>query len=221
MKQKSIIYEIIIFSLILIFLIIPPFFNAPVTDATALFNWSFPIRQAGLCAFAVVLYLLSKNLNNAQAEKKRFFYPSMIVLSVMFFTSLIIKVITKSGIRSMSGLLPVTGFEWFCCFITFAFSAFYEEIIYRFYFTDALRRIFEFFTISNNSNTSNKKVIICCCEAVGLLVFAFAHFYLGIAAVINAAVAHIALRILYKKTNLIFNCFLIHFIYNIISLILL
>ncbi len=215
MKQKSIIYEIIIFSLILIFLIIPPFFNAPVTDATALFNWSFPIRQAGLCAFAVVLYLLSKNLNNAQAEKKRFFYPSMIVLSVMFFTALIIKVITKSDIRSMAGSLPDTGSEWFCCLVTFGFSALYEEIIYRFYFSDALRRLVEYFTASNN------KVVFWCCEAADLLVFAFAHFYLGIAAVINAAVAHIALRILYKKTNLIFNCFLIHFIYNIISLILL
>ena len=215
MKQKSVIYEIIIYSLILVFLIIPPFFNAPVTDANALFTWSFPFRQAGLCAFAVVLYLLSRNLNGTQTQKKRIFYPSMIVLSVMFFTALIIKVITKSGIRSMAGALPDTGFEWFCCLVTFGFSALYEEIIYRFYFSDALRRIIEYFTVTDN------KVIFWCCEAAGLLVFAFAHFYLGIAAVINAAVAHVALRILYKKTNLILNCFLIHFIYNIISLILL
>ena len=44
---------------------------------------------------------------------------------------------------------------------------------------------------------------------------------LGIAAVINAAIAHVVLRFLYKKTGLIWNCVIIHFLYNMISLILL
>ena len=59
------------------------------------------------------------------------------------------------------------------------------------------------------------------CEITGLIFFALAHLYLGIAAVVNAAFAHVVLRLLYKKTNFIWNCVIIHFIYNIISLILL
>ena len=215
MKDKSIIYEIIVFLIILIFLIIPPFFNAPVTDVSALFSWNFPVRQAGLCVFSIVLYFLSRNLNHSNANKKKVFFPSMIALSLMFFTALIIKVITHNGVRTNVSMIPQTGFEWFCCVLTFAFSSIYEEIIYRFYFTDALKRLLVFTRIPDN------KILFWIAEAAGLLVFAFAHFYLGIAAVISAAVAHIVLRILYKKTNLIWNCVIIHFIYNIISLILL
>lgn len=215
MKDKSIIYEIIVFLIILFFLIIPPFFNAPVTDVSAFFSWNFPLRQLGLCAFAVVLYFLSRNLNLSHADKKKIFFPSMIALSLMFFTALIIKVITHNGVRTMTQLLPQTGLEWLFCMMTFAFSSVYEEVIYRFYFSDALKRLLVFTRLPDN------RVIFWIAEAAGLLVFAFAHFYLGIAAVINAAVAHAVLRVLYKKTNLIWNCVIIHFIYNIISLILL
>ena len=214
MKHKSIIYEIIIFSLILCFLIIPPFFNQKITDASLLFNWSFPFKQTGLCIFAVVLYFLSRNLNAAN-ENRKIFYPSMIALSVMFFTALMIKVITKNNIRTMTDLLPQTFFEWLCCFITFGFSSIYEEIIYRFYFCDALKRLLIYAKMPDN------RLLFFLTESAGLFVFAFAHFYLGIAAVINAAIAHVVLRFLYKKTNLILNCVIIHFIYNIISLILL
>lgn len=214
MTHKNIIAEIIVFSLIFIFLIIPPFFNPVITDSLLLFNWNFPYRQAGLFIFCMVLYFLSRNLNAAAGGKKGFFYPSMIALSLMFFTAIIIKVITKSPGNSKD-MLPSGGLEWLFCVLTFLFSAVYEEIIYRFYFSDALKRLLVFAKINN------ERVLFLIVEGAGLLAFAFAHFYLGIAAVINATVAHVVLRFLYKKTNLIWNCVIIHFIYNIISLILL
>lgn len=214
MKRQSLIFEIIIFLLILIFLIIPPFFNSKITDITTLFKWSFPYRQTGLCIFVCVLYFLSSKLNE-QDNKKKIFYPSLIALSLMLFTALIIKLITKNTFRTMKDILPQSGSEWAFCLLTFAFSAIYEEILYRFYFSDALKHLVTHFT------SSNEKLIFWLCETAGLLVFAFAHFYLGVCAVINALVAHVVLRFLYKKTNLIWNCILIHFIYNIISLILL
>ena len=199
MKHKTALYEIIVFSLIFIFLIIPPFFTAPVNADSVLFEWNFPFKQAGLCVFAVILFILSRNLNT----KKGFFYPSMVVLAGLFLVALIIKLISKSDYKTP---LPDSPVKWLFCVLTFLFAAVYEEIIYRFYFSDAL------FRLINNTWL---------CEIVGLLFFAFAHFYLGIASVVNAALAHVVLRLLYKKTNLIWNCVLIHFIYNIISLILL
>ena len=187
MKRSSIIYEIIIFLLILVFLIIPPFFTPAIRQASAIFTWAFPWRQTCLCIFALVLYLL-------------------------FFVALIIKLVTKSYGKTISTTLPSYFSQWLFCIITFAVSATYEEIIYRFYFTDALKRL-----VHADSNS----IIKWLCEFAGLLVFAFAHFYLGIPAIINAAFAHCILRVLYKKTGLIWNCVIVHFIYNTISLILL
>lgn len=206
MKRQSIIYEIFIFGLIFLFIIIPPFFTPRIEEAALLFNWTFPWKQAGLCIFSLVLYFLSRQLN----VKKGIFYPSLIALSLLFFISIIIKLICRQAPFSNRAILPQGALELLFCFLTFGFSAVYEEVIYRFYFTDALKRFFP-----------EKKAFVFICEAAGLFVFAFAHFYMGLASVINAAFAHIVLRFLYKKTNLIWNCIIVHFIYNVISLILL
>ena len=211
MKHKSVIYEIIVFSLVCFFLIIPPFFTPSVESNSVLFSWNFPWQQTGLFIFAVILYILSRNLNT----KKGFFFPSMLALAFLFLTALLIKLITKTQDMPFKNPLPSSAVQWIFCILTFLFSAVYEEIIYRFYFSDALKRLLDF------SPAAGKKWIFWFCEIAGLLVFAFAHFYLGIAAVVNAAFAHVVLRILYKKTNFIWNCVLVHFLYNIISLILL
>ena len=207
MKRQALIYEIIIFLLICIFLVIPPFFTPKIEDMSALFTWTFPWKQAGLCIFAVVLYFLSRGLN----PKKGIFYPSLIALSLLFFTAIVIKLICHQAPGANKEIMPQGGLQVLFCLLTFAFSAVYEEIIYRFYFTDALKHLIGF----------ERKYTWLIYEAAGLLVFAFAHFYMGWASVINAALAHVVLRFLYKKTNLIWNCIIIHFIYNVISLILL
>lgn len=207
MKRQALIYEIIIFLLICIFLIIPPFFTPKITDLSTLFTWTFPWKQTGLCIFALVLYFLSSKLN----EKKWIFYPSLIALSLLFFTAIVIKLICHQAPGANKEIMPQGGWQVLFCLLTFAFSAIYEEVIYRFYFTDALKRLIKF----------ERKYSWLLFEAAGLLVFAFAHLYMGLAAVINAAIAHVVLRFLYKKTNLIWNCIIVHFIYNVISLILL
>ena len=137
--------------------------------------------------------------------KKRYFLPFFDCPFPAFFYFNHNKINLQAGAFFNQGAL-----ELLFCFLTFGFSAVYEEVIYRFYFTDALKRFFP-----------AKKAFVFICEAAGLFVFAFAHFYMGLASVINAAFAHIVLRFLYKKTNLIWNCIIVHFIYNVISLILL
>lgn len=209
MKRPQILSELIIFSLILIFLIIPPFFTPKITDSNLLFDWSFPLNQGCLLVFALILYFFSKNLNT----KKGFFYPSMICLGLLLTSAFLMKFLSGSLGAANAKMIPDSGKKWIFCLLTFCFSSTYEEIIYRFYFTDALKRFFP-----NAKNEKRKNIIT---ELAGVLVFAFAHLYLGWLSVINAAIAHVILRLLYKVTNSIWNCALIHFIYNVISLILL
>lgn len=219
MKRVSIISEIFIFLLITVFLIFPPFFTPKITENDILFTWSFPWRQLGLCAFALVLYFFTKK---TFCIKKGIFYPSALCLALLLLCALIIKLISLTKVSNVtevfSGLsgynYPKTPTAWIFCFITFGLSAVYEEIIYRFYFTDALCHI----VFQDRPCPLPIQFFL---EFLGLLAFAFAHLYLGIGAVINAAFAHFVLRTLYKKTGLIWNCILIHFVYNIISLILL
>ena len=211
MINKSIFLEILIFFLILVFLILPPVIAPGVSAGDKIFTWTFPFRQIGLGIFAVVLFVLSKGLNT----KKGFFYPGFFALTFMFFVALLIRFITKNSVKEFDFALPSGGLQWIFCVLTFLFSAVYEEVIYRFYFADALYRILGY------TRFGDKKSTLIICQALALLAFAFAHLYLGILAVINAAVAHLVLTYLYKKTNFIWNCVLVHFLYNIISLILL
>ena len=211
---SSFIFELIIFLLILFFIIIPPFFVPGITENSNLFSWTFPWRQAGLCAFCIVLYFFSRKI---LCSGKKIFYISMLSLCLMLLTALIIKFI---GLRMVTVVkatvrLPQTAYEGICCVLIFAFGAVYEEIIYRYYFIDTLKRILVF------AKLKNQKLLFIICEGLGLVVFAFAHKYLGIPAVINAVFAHAILRFLYKKTGLIWNGVIIHFVYNIISMILL
>ncbi len=216
MKRLYIIFEILIFSLICAFLIIPPFFTPRITDISQMFNWTFPWSICGVCFFSLVLYFITRK---TLCPGRRFFYPSMLCLGILVCTALLLNFISArtggSTALPSKTYLPDTALQGIFCFITFLFGATYEEIIYRFYFTDALKRLLGY------AKMPECRVMFFVTEGLGLLVFAFAHLYMGPLSVINAAIAHVVLRILYKKTGLIWNGVLIHFVFNIISLILL
>ena len=190
--------------------VIPPFFST--ADNLIFFSWNFPWQSLSLCIFAIVLYLLSnKKLNFHFVD----LLPSISCFCLLFMMALIFKAISIFS-KSSSGLnvnKPDTFVHWIFCILGFIFAAFYEEVIYRFYFTDFLLKLV-------NGKFNNTFVTVFC-ELTGVLVFAFAHFYLGWFSVINAAFAHLILRSAYKKTKSIWTSFLAHFFYNIISLILL
>ena len=143
----------------------------------------------------------------------------MLCLAILICTALILNFISEktggSTALPTKKFLPQTASEGIFCFLTFVFGAVYEEIIYRYYFTDALKRLLGY------TKMPDGWVMFFISEGLGLLSFAFAHLYMGLLSVINAAIAHVVLRILYKKTGLIWNGVLIHFVFNIISLILL
>lgn len=214
MKKHRYTTEILIFSLLFLGLFIPPFFTQKVTETSQMFkNWTFPFVQMGYAFIAaLILYFYEEKSD----EKKILMFPVILTVGLLFCSALFIKFVSiiafkapeKNGIQ-----LPASILEWIFCICTFVFAAFYEEVLYRFYFTDKL--------IDLLSLKIQKKWLRPACELGGLFVFSFAHFYLGWLAVINAAIAHVILRTSYKKNNRIWPCVTAHFVYNVISLILL
>lgn len=216
MKRLYIFFEILIFTLICAFIIIPPFFTPRITDISQLFTWTFPWAQAGFAFFSIVLYFFTRKIFCSQ---KKIIYPSMLCLAILICSALLLKFISSktggSTALPTNKFLTETALDGIFCFLTFLFGAIWEEIIYRYYFTDALKRLLGYTKMPDGN------VIFFITEGLGLVVFAFAHLYMGPLSVIHAAIAHVVLRILYKKTGLIWNSVLIHFVFNIISLILL
>lgn len=215
MRRQNFIFELIILLLIFIFLLIPPVLTSPSAAINQFETWAFPLRNICISIFCLTLYFIYKKVFG---QKKKIFYPSLLALGCLIFFSLILKFIAShfnTGVIQIVNM-PGGAKELFYCFLTFITGAIYEEIIYRFYFADAIRHI-----AGPRQNKRLEKVLFFVCEVFACIAFALAHRYLGIFAVINAALAHIVLRFLYVKTGLIWNCVLIHFVYNIISLILL
>ncbi|MCR4735706.1 MAG: CPBP family intramembrane metalloprotease [Treponema sp.] len=224
MKKHTFIPEILIFSIILIACIIPPFFvSSESIGEDAVISWTFPWQAICHALFALALYIISYKLldeykNNFKGLAYFIFYfliPASISFCALFSVSLLMKffsVILKID-SSLNIEKPNSFIEILFCLLLFSNSAFYEEVIYRFYFPQALLR---FIRLKNQ-----KKWLEITAEIFGALLFAFAHLYSGYISVINAFIAHFILRICFKKSGNIWAGFTAHTLYNIISLILL
>lgn len=213
MKRHSFAIEIITFSLIFLFFIIPPFFITGENYNFDMFvKWDFPFQQLITAIIALFLYL-------SFHEQKKYWlkiFPALFSFCLLFCVSLFIKffsLIISAGQTAVTIEFPHNPITWLFCILNFLFAAFFEEVIYRFYFIDALNVLI--------SRVFSWKYIGLICEVSGCLVFAFAHLYLGFISVINAAFAHGILRICYKKSGSVWPGTLAHFAYNFISLLIL
>jgi membrane protease YdiL (CAAX protease family) len=233
MKKHTLLSDIAVFLLIIFLFIVPPFFASVPADGSSLFaDWSFPWRPLLLAIFSFVLlffyYDFRKDDDSASSalalQKGGIFavwpklkiFPVIFTFGMLFSCSLFIQYFGLAFGLVSSGVSfnhPQGLFQWLFCILNFLSAAFYEEVLYRFYFTDELKNLL--------GRRFNWKWLGWACEMTGLLCFAFAHLYMGWLSVINAAFAHIFLRLCYKKTGKIWPCFASHFIYNIFSLILL
>lgn len=145
--------------------------------------------------------------------KKKLIYSllTFICLFLLYFLINFIAFLTfKTKIETSSILKPQNFSQWVFCILNFFTAAFFEEIIYRLYLPDGFTKLFE----------KNSKLIIILSEIIALVFFALGHLYLGIFSVINAGGAYLLLRALYKKTNSIFYSIIIHFLYNLIIIII-
>ena len=97
--------------------------------------------------------------------------------------------------------------SYFLSLLTFAFTAGFEEIVFRYILPESMQHIIK--------SKNNEKYKIISCEIITAILFGLCHNYLGLLAVLNGVCAHFIFRLCYKKTgNLLFNCS-IHFLYNV------
>lgn len=223
MKLHSFLYEILIFSLIFAFCVLPPCFILPSEDAFFFSEPIFPWKALCLFVFTVIFYLLilQKRIQPSYYTLLSFAF----CFSLLFFNSLIMKAVSilvhNNSTEAKPGIVkPQNAVQWLFIILNFFFASAYEEVIYRAYFPNALISL-----LTRIHKVQENKVIriivVILAEIIALLAFSFAHFYLGVLSVINAAFAHIILRLFYRRRHDIIAVWAAHFFYNIISLILL
>lgn len=219
MKKHSLFIEICIFCFISLFCIIPPFLTQLSNFQHDFFTqWSFPFSYLPYFALSILLISFYSDKEKNHHFLYEILLPSTIVLSLLFFFSLIFKFLScfitgDFFVADIKVSLPSNAKEWIFCICQFLFAAFFEEVIYRIYYPEAILN----FIPADKQN----KIITSLVETGVMFVFAFSHFYLGFFAVLNAAIAHFILRTTFKKTKSVLPGFIAHFIYNMISLILL
>lgn len=232
MKNHSFITQFIIFSAVLLIFILPPCFTpffqqVNFSEGNEIANrtfgqWNFPFIQFLYAIVAFILFFYFKPTTNKNRKLPFLQFPILLTVGLLFTSSLLMSFFSTlfNVNANFSAIVkPQTFIQWGFCIITFLFAAFFEEVIYRFYFVDSLLALFE--CKISLSRTRLHLAIVILCEILGTLVFAFAHYYLGFFSVINAVFGHIILRICYKKNKILLPSIVSHFIYNVISLILL
>lgn len=216
-KNTSPAIEFATFLIIFCFFLLPPFFSPAISEMTSPFvQWNFPLQQLMCALLAIFLWIYYKEEKRPAIIK----FPLIFTFSLLFFVELIFKFISVSQSTSTitetnfydSVVLPSDFIQWSFCVINFLFSAFFEEVLYRFYLPGRLKYFASFLP--------NKKIFLIICEVISCLIFAFSHSYMGFLSVLNAFFAHIILRICYLTCNNIFCGTAAHFLYNIISLLL-
>ncbi|MDD6968890.1 MAG: CPBP family intramembrane glutamic endopeptidase [Treponema sp.] len=227
-KNTSFLSDLFIFLVILFFFLIPPFFAPQISENNSPFlAWHFPSRQLIYALFAFSLYFFYRNRVFSYEKRtinKIFRFPLIFTFSILFFIQLIFKVISISDnyfsqnqntiIPQINVLLPDSFITWLFCILNFLFSAFFEEVIYRFYLPMSLHSFF-------SQKSQENKAVFVIIEIVCCLLFAFSHLYLGFLSVLNAFFAHIVLRSSFFVSRNIYCNTAAHFLYNVISLILL
>lgn len=233
MKKHTLLSDLAVFLLIIFLFIAPPFFSSVPQDGSKfLADWSFPWRPLFLAilSFGILFFYYDFHESEKKPAKGMFaiwpmlkIFPVVYTFGMIFMGSLFIQffgIAFGLGAKGVSINHPQGALQWLFCILNFLFAAFYEEVLYRFYFTDELKLLFDRLP-SSRFKEKCSKWLGWLCELLGLLCFAFAHLYMGWLSVINAAWAHIFLRLCYKNTGKIWPGFAAHFIYNAFSLILL
>ena len=267
MKKHTLLSDTVVFLLIVFLFIIPPFFAASLVlaadagqNTSSLFKgWDFPWYQILLAVIALLIlaFYYGNEQDEADAVKagkaEKFdsipdslwrhliVFPVVFTFGMLFAVSLLCRFVAEvTGVfeSSISVIKPEGILQWLFCILNFLCAAFYEEVLYRFYFIDKLFdlireriRVFKSQRSGDlnlqqsgdliNQRSCRRRWVMWLCEVLGVLAFAFAHLYMGWISVLNAALAHVFLRLCYKKNGHLWPCVTAHFFYNVISLILL
>ena len=152
MKLHRFFGEIILFFSILVAFLLPPIFSQN-QNFNSQFEWNFPLNQLLLGVFAFFVFIFEqKNSNNYSFtnNSKKFFTKKNIIFTAITFLSLCfivffletIAFFLKSNNPQISVAPLDKKIKIFFCLLNFIFSAFFEEVIYRLYLPQQLKRFF-------------------------------------------------------------------------------
>lgn len=199
------------FILVFIILVLPPIvFPAANTNELKI---QLSLNSIYLLAASLYLYfsnreLLSKikisNQTNIFVLHSQFLISfSLLIAFSLFFQILFSKFLNNAESSvSVKPVLPANFIQYASFFAQIIISAFYEEILYRFYIPQKLRIFI-------------KEKYFVFAEIFSVLIFAFSHKYQGIAGISNAFFSGLILRFLFVKSGNIFVSALCHIFYNI------
>ena len=232
MKIHSFVTEILFFSIISLFFVIPPLFvNAPSVqhiDFTL-----FSVQNFSHFVIAVFIFVFYKKSveNDEQFSTKilKYLIYFVVIFILLFGISFICNFSAQKLLNSENSFvnsqvfveIPQGIFDFLICIFNLLFAAFFEEVIYRFYIPFGIknflfRKVFD--ENQSKSYTIFEKSILLFIEIVTMLIFSFSHKYLGIFSVVNAAVAHLVLRFSFIRSKSLIPSTLAHFFYNFVSL---
>jgi membrane protease YdiL (CAAX protease family) len=213
--------DIFIFVFILSIFVVPPLFVKTV-PAAAFASWTFPVQQLFFAAAAGILIWYMNDGKKKRTKKPAEKQINIIIDSgYVLFTfgalcvtaALMELIIHFSGIRSsVIPVRPASAVQLLFCILDFAAASFFEEVVYRLYLPEMFLKYL--------ACIPHFRFAEVCSEALPVVLFAFAHLYLGIPSVVNAALACIFLRMCCKKTGTVLTNTTAHFAYNILSLFL-
>ena len=212
MKKKYILIQL---CAVLVLLVLPTFTASDSGQMSAIFSFSF----FSLVQLFLALILDAECrifLNPQNEETKKSFFPtalnhlqwSSITIGLLMFTyaaitvlSLFLPQILSHSDQNIQSISPGITNIIFLIINVFC-ASYYEEVIYRQTIPESLILLTE--------NTRFKILL----ELLALILFALGHLYLGMAAVANAFICGIFLRLCRIKTGSVSSGTAAHFIYN-------
>lgn len=216
MKRHYFFFELLLFFSVFLGFILPSILN---NHPDGFSCWTFPFAALFyfICSILVCLSESSfgaKKLNFNKIYKKELGI-SILTLILLFLISFLLQ--TAAYFANFENIdqkpvFPQNAKETFFCIITFFCAASFEELIFRYYVPAAGCNMLKSFLPEKTCELIS--------ECTAAVLFALCHRYLGFFAVLNALFAHFALRYCLKKTDSILCSVSVHFVYNIISLVI-
>ncbi len=223
MKKK---YIFIVFLLFFFTGILPPLFvsgGAPFSHVES--SLSTCITIFGQLSGALVLHCFCSRFVLPRPRPRRHFFVLLSCATVSFGLLMLISAAIESlcfffprFFVSQHFVLRPSGFlSCFFFVLSLITGATYEEVVYR----EFLPETALFCAKAMSPRQWLHSSVDLCVELCSVLIFAFSHRYLGLPAVINAALSGIVLRRCFCKTGTVLSGCIIHFLYNLLLVIFL
>ena len=231
MKKQSFILHFLLFFAVFLYCFIPPIFAYQKAEPNFFPDYSYLAFLLSLLWSAVCLSAVyNQKYGNSSFSSTgirhfvvfasikfqikfrkciKHYKQGILTLLLLFASGFITHFFTKTE----KVLIPQkTPLEWILFFALTCFFASAEEVLYRYY----LPRTLKFFLngIYRNNEAKSKTFLIETGEFFAVLLFALAHRYLGITAIIHAFISGALLRWNIKKTDTLISVCLIHSLYN-------